>query len=1466
MKGYFLHLSPSSLELAYKRPYTCCVLLRLVIILFSRWAYTKAFYWLGLAILLFIPVTTLAQGSYQLTDNFERSELVGGDAFWTRSVILENASAYICSSVQYGGSTCLGIELNNSLGASLDYQFISDQPDDLTVSFRFRTDSSIISAAAPVYFMRLFDENENVCARFYYHPDDEWFQFDYLDDQGGWHYGVGTTNWSMSADTWYSITIRFKAGPAALIEWSLNGRTIHSLDCSTQATGISWLNLGQTGTNVSATGTLYYDDVSISDTPGSIDELTRGLVSFTFDDGHDSNWDPLKGILDEYGIKASFYAVTDYQENGSSFSLTEEQLILLDQQNHDIQSHTASHADLTTLNPSQLSYELEHSKAYLEGLGFDVDILTLPYGRYNDDVIQAARDAGYSAVFNTEFGFNARPNLDAPWRIMRLDAAMFTVEEIKNWMDLAAQEKLWVIFYYHAVGEDPAPGGDYPYYVSEADLRELIEYALTNEYDVVTANKILDYPAINSAPQADEAAAAEIDEQLYRFNLNYSDAEGHSDLKTLYFLLNDSPETDGGIYLKYEIDEDKLYLWDGGDWGSGATINSGQTLYEVVDNCFWSFLVLPIDDTVSGTAFAVRDSAEGSSFELNIPITFFHHSFEQDFSIFTRAVDRHGGDSGMLETGSASIDLPPAQVRVAISPQQAADDGAGWTCNDDTTVRGSGDSASIESNMDYITVKGTTIDGWTTPGNRSIPNLAGVSVSLDLEYQAWPALTVDAAQGSPETAVWSIDNGLNWYSPGDTLSLAPGEYTVIWSGVEGYQLNSWSGDISSTQDPLEISLSEDTSITASFEKKTWQLVVTSGAGGSTDRDGISTWTHGDTVSITPSAAAGYSFQSWAGDASGSQSPLEITVTGDTAIRAQFTRDTGLLTINCDLLAGSNAQYCIAGPADFNNGQPLDGITSTFSQNVPTGAYIITRSQNCGFKIGFRGQAGFSTGIDQCAGMVGKNSSCTITADLVYFIESSLGVSSSAGGHTSMDGLNGVADGETVSVLAIPDDGFYFEGWSGDASGQQNPLEIAVDGDLSITAIFKPCGSLRVHLTPDEARNSGGWKLKGQTDWRPSHSTAHGIPAGEWEIVFRKIEGFKRPSPCLVTVQSGGAIEITQQYSKHTDDSGTLRVSGSAPPGFKSFRWRVSGEDRWYAAETKVDLAAGQHSIEFEPLPGWLAPLRECTVEAAETIIIKPEYSPVLLRGDSGRLRADHQQLLLWDPQNHKWVGSRNNVVPVVDDRPWPVPGDYDGDGSLDQAFWYTGSARYQVNNQFSISSFGKPGDIPVPSDYDGDGKTDPALYRPSEMLWLYAPSTFNNHAFESIILAVKARQTGLPLPGPYISAGRSSMSVYSCDNSSWTTGGLSSIIIGGKDCIPVPGDYDGDGLMEAAVLNPDNGELIFQNGDTKKTAYEKGCLPVVLERDGQSVFGWFDQEKGVLFIADGTKMRLGGKRHIPLSH
>jgi len=80
-----------------------------------------------------------------------------------------------------------------------------------------------------------------------------------------------------------------------------------------------------------------------------------------------------------------------------------------------------------------------------------------------------------------------------------------------------------------------------------------------------------------------------------------------------------------------------------------------------------------------------------------------------------------------------------------------------------------------------------------------------------------------------------------------------------------------------------------------------------------------------------------------------------------------------------------------------------------------------------------------------------NHDLQVSADLSTY---TVNVSSSAGGHTDHDGPNSVTCGDDLSIQAIPSAGNAFSHWTGDASGNDNPLLLNnIQQNYSIQAEF-----------------------------------------------------------------------------------------------------------------------------------------------------------------------------------------------------------------------------------------------------------------------------------------------------------------------------------------------------------------------------------------------------------------------------
>jgi peptidoglycan hydrolase-like protein with peptidoglycan-binding domain len=170
------------------------------------------------------------------------------------------------------------------------------------------------------------------------------------------------------------------------------------------------------------------------------------------------------------------------------------------------------------------------------------------------------------------------------------------------------------------------------------------------------------------------------------------------------------------------------------------------------------------------------------------------------------------------------------------------------------------------------------------------------------------------------------------------------------------------------------------------------------------------------------------------------------------------------------------------------------------------------------------------------------------------------------------------------------------------------------------------------------------------------------------------------------------------------------------------------------------------------------------------------------------VRTFNSQTGLWS----KSTGSRATLGAKGD---VPVPGDYDGNGSIDLAVYRPSTAGWYVAGK-PASVWGQPGDVPVPGRYLASGTTVPAVYRPADSTWLVkgsAPITFG-------------RAGDKPVPADYDGDGRTDIAVFTPSTSTWSVRGTASVRWGTKGDVPVPADYDGDGRAEIAIYRPSTGQ------------------------------------------------------------
>jgi peptidoglycan/xylan/chitin deacetylase (PgdA/CDA1 family) len=127
-----------------------------------------------------------------------------------------------------------------------------------------------------------------------------------------------------------------------------------------------------------------------------------GEVLLTFDDGGASAYEPIAGMLEQYGWRGYFFVTTDWI--GLPGFLHPEQIRELDQRGHVIGSHSCSHPTRMAREPwERLVAEWKGSAERLAGIvGHRVTVASVPGGYYSRRVAEAAAQAGIETLFTSE--------------------------------------------------------------------------------------------------------------------------------------------------------------------------------------------------------------------------------------------------------------------------------------------------------------------------------------------------------------------------------------------------------------------------------------------------------------------------------------------------------------------------------------------------------------------------------------------------------------------------------------------------------------------------------------------------------------------------------------------------------------------------------------------------------------------------------------------------------------------------------------------------------------------------------------------------------------------------------------------------------------------------------------------------------------------------------------------------------
>ena len=215
-------------------------------------------------------------------------------------------------------------------------------------------------------------------------------------------------------------------------------------------------------------------------------------------------------------------------------------------------------------------------------------------------------------------------------------------------------------------------------------------------------------------------------------------------------------------------------------------------------------------------------------------------------------------------------------------------------------------------------------------------------------------------------------------------------------------------------------------ISVTFKLKTYTLTTNVvGQGTVTKNPDKATYTHGEVVQLTANPSAGWAFNIWSGDLSGSANPANLTMNGNKTVTADFVR---VYTVTFNV---SDNQGVVQGANVAFNGEnrSTDAQGKAVFTNVQSGTRSYTISK---------------TGYNNATGSVNVDGDKTVNVTLTkktYTINVS--ANPVAGGTVAGGGI--YTHGDTVNLSATPKEGYEFINWT------ENGVQVSANTAYSFTA-------------------------------------------------------------------------------------------------------------------------------------------------------------------------------------------------------------------------------------------------------------------------------------------------------------------------------------------------------------------------------------------------------------------------------
>jgi hypothetical protein len=414
------------------------------------------------------------------------------------------------------------------------------------------------------------------------------------------------------------------------------------------------------------------------------------------------------------------------------------------------------------------------------------------------------------------------------------------------------------------------------------------------------------------------------------------------------------------------------------------------------------------------------------------------------------------------------------------------------------------------------------------------------------------------------------------------------EVTLTALPAVGWIFKEWTGDVSGTDNPAEITVDREKAVTAVFE----QIELT------VERNGLGnvtlsppnvtqtptfTQTYSSATSVTLTAVpdTNWVFKEWTGDITSTSNPATITVDRAKKVKAIF----GLRHLAVDKV----------GFGSVNVDPPNETLQPYFIKTYATDTNVTLTAVSNVSEWGFKEWTGDVTGTSPTVTLLVDDAK-SVTA---VFEKIRLTVNGEGEGTVTVDPPNQTLllpsykdyqAGQLVTLVANPASGWGFKEWTGAASGTSATTTVTMDKAKSVTAVFG-----RIALTVNKEGEGQVTVDPPNTTQTPSFTRYYPlttpatvvsltpVPASGWG--FKEWRGVKRGkeenNPLSLTMSSDDSVTaVFAQVELNVDKEGEGQVAISPPGGVQTLPY---SQTLGYGTEAMLNAtpATGWNFVRWE---------------------------------------------------------------------------------------------------------------------------------------------------------------------------------------------------------------------------------------------------------------------------------------------